>query len=112
MLFIQLLSFIGILLAFAGSFYLSARVFNRMKSLQEITGTKVNAQLKAIANSYDKEKNSSESVKQIIEFLNLMFVDGEAARIDTTHRARLGMTFLIAGTLFQALALFFTLASS
>ena len=112
MLFIQLISFIGILLAFAGSFYLSTRVFDRIKSLQEITGTKVNTQLREIANSYENEKNNSESVKKIIEFLNLMFIDFEAAQIDTAHRSRIGMYFLIAGTLFQALALFFALVSS
>ena len=111
MLWIQLLSIVGLLLAFGGSFYLSARVLFKIKSLQEIIGDNIDARLRAIATTYEDEQNSSKAVKEIIEFLNLMFVDYETAQTDTTQRSRIGMFLLIAGTCCQGVAILVVLFS-
>ena len=94
----------GLVLALVGSLYLTVRIFARIRSLQDITGVQISDQITHIASTYRNAQSSSDPVGEIIEFLNLVFIDFESAQADTVRRSYIGIGLLVVGTLLQSIA--------
>ena len=76
-----------------------------MVSLQDIFDQDINQQLKRISAAYASTSDTKAVIEDLIQLLNIVFVDFETAKIDAAARAKKGMVFLISGSLLQAIAL-------
>lgn len=112
MIFGQLLGLVGLILALIGSIKLAVRVFRPLVPLKDITDTNYQEGLAVISRHLNTAGDFNRAFNTLIRLLSTLIADLETTETDSFKRAKYGMGFLIAGAVFQALAIVWVLLTS